>query len=73
MKGDRMNINEKVEAARISVAAMGVTVWGVTLNEWVAIVTLIYLLVQIVILTPKVFTTIRHWLDVFKKGKKDDV
>lgn len=60
-----MQINEKAEIARMSGAAVGVTLWGITLNEWVAIATLIYLLIQIAILAPKAWKAIKFWL-----GKK---
>lgn len=56
--------NTAIETVRIAGAAVGVTIYGITLNEWVAMVTLIYLVIQIVILTPKAFAIVRGW---FKK------
>jgi energy-converting hydrogenase Eha subunit E len=53
------DIDTKIEAARIGAAAVGVTLYGLTLNEIVALVTLIYLGAQIIILMPKVFNIIR--------------
>lgn len=57
-------INEKIESARIAGAGVGLTLYGLTLNEWVAVATLIYLAAQIVILVPKAYRTlkdIRQW------------
>lgn len=51
-----------IEIARVTGAAVGVTVYGVTLNEWVALVTLVYLAIQIVILAPKAVAIIRGWI-----------
>lgn len=51
-----------IEVARIGGAAVGVTMYGITLNEWVALVTLVYLAIQIVILAPKAFAIIRGWV-----------
>lgn len=53
--------NSVVESVRIGGAAVGVTLYGITLNEWVAMVTLIYLVIQIVILSPKAFAIVRGW------------
>lgn len=57
--GDSMEVDGKIEATRIGVAAVGITVWGITLNEWVAIVTIAYLMLQILILIPKIYHSIR--------------
>ena len=55
------HINEKIETARVAGAGIGLTLYGITLNEWVAIATLIYLGAQIIILAPKAFKTIKSW------------
>jgi hypothetical protein len=52
----------KVETARIVGAGLGVTLYGLTLNEWVAAATLFYLFLQIIVLAPKAWTTIRRWV-----------
>jgi hypothetical protein len=57
-----IEVNEKVEVARISGAVAGVTIYGLTLNEWVAVATLTYLIIQIIILVPKAIGTVRKWL-----------
>lgn len=55
------NIDDKVEIARVAGAGVGLTVYGITLNEWVAIATLVYLAAQIIILVPKACKTIKGW------------
>lgn len=60
-----MQINEKVETARIAGAAVGITLWGLTLNEWVAVATIFYMLMQVIILAPRVAKNIndlRHFI-----------
>lgn len=51
----------KIEALRVGAAGGLVTAYGLTLQEYVAIVTLVYLVFQIVILLPKAFLIIRGW------------
>jgi hypothetical protein len=38
---------------------IGVSVWGLTLNEWVAVATLVYFVIQIIILYPKLEKTVK--------------
>ena len=49
----------KIEAARIGGGAALVTIWGMTLNEWVAIITFLYFVLQIIILAPRTFQIIK--------------
>jgi len=56
-----MDADSKIEAARIGGAAAGLTAYGITLNEWVALATLFYLIIQIFILVPKAFVIINSW------------
>lgn len=68
-----MQIDQKVEVARAGVGAALVTVWGVTLNEWAAIIAILYGIIQIYILLPKaIHATKQHilqGLSWFKKSK----
>lgn len=48
-----MNIDAKVEALRATTAGALFTVWGFSLNEWVAIATLVYMVLQIVLIIKK--------------------
>lgn len=56
-----MDINGHIEAARAAPVAVGLTLWGITLNEWVALATLFYLTLQIFILAPKAVKLVREW------------
>jgi hypothetical protein len=58
-----MDIDTKVEAARFSGAAAGLSIWGATLNEWVAIATIIYLGLQVFILIPKAVNIVSTWIE----------
>lgn len=53
-----------VEQAALKITpAIGGTLWaGFTLNEWVAIITIIYVLLQIGLLLPKYYKHIKNWL-----------
>jgi len=62
-----MDIDSKVETARLGGAAAMVTVYGITLNEWVAILTLLYLGAQIVILIPKAYGVVAGWGSAFRE------
>lgn len=55
-------MDSRVEIARAGGAATGIIMYGLTLNEWVAAITLVYLTLQIIILAPKAFKIIRGWL-----------
>lgn len=44
---------EKIAAVKMGVGAGGAVLYSYTLNEWVAIVTLFYLALQIFLLIPK--------------------
>ena len=48
--------------AKMGVGAGGVVWYSLTLNEWVAVVTIAYFVIQIVILLPKLFATIKGWV-----------
>lgn len=53
-----MDVNSKIESARLTTAVAGVTIYGVTLNEWVAAATLVYLIVQMIVLMPRAIQSI---------------
>lgn len=57
-----MNDRDYVEP--ISVTASSLVIYGLTLSEWVAMFTLIYLTIHIVLLIPRL-------IDIFKRKKKD--
>lgn len=62
-----MQINEKIEAARVGVAAVGVTAWGLTLNEWVAVATIIYMVIQTFILIPKAYAIVLDNIKIIRR------
>ena len=62
-----MQVNEKVELARASGAGVLLTLWGLTLADWAAALTIVYLLWQIIVLTPKVFAVIGNAIRSLKK------
>ncbi|WP_234646013.1 hypothetical protein [Dyadobacter sp. CY356] len=49
---DKMD-EDKIAIAKMGVGAGGAVLYSYTLNEWVAIITIFYLLLQIVLLIPK--------------------
>ena len=50
---DAMHDDAKTAAVKMSVGAGGALLSGLTLNEWVAVATLIYVVMQIGLLVPK--------------------
>lgn len=60
---------DKFATARAAGGAAGLTLYGVTLNEWVAIFTIAYFAVQIIILTPALSKTLKGWHKGFKKWR----
>lgn len=61
-----MDINGKLEGARLTGATAVVTAYGLTLNEWVAAMTILYLLIQMIVLLPKAFRSIHVlWRKLF--------
>jgi hypothetical protein len=66
--GKDMSIDAKIEAARIGGGAVLVTIWGLTLNEWVAVFTGIYMIIQIVIIFPKLVKQVRGWAYSIKRA-----
>lgn len=48
-----MHDDVKLAAVKMSVGAGGAVLTGLTLNEWVAVATLVYVLLQIGLLMPK--------------------
>lgn len=63
MPFDHIQQEVKIEAIKATPAAGGFVVYSLTLQEWVAVATLLYIFVQMVILLHKHY----HWI---KKNKK---
>lgn len=54
-------VDEKVAAVKAAVGGGGVVVYSLTLNEWVAVATIAYMILQIGLLVPKYYMLIRNW------------
>lgn len=44
--GQSMKHDLNIEGAKLAVGGVGVMIWGLTLNEWVAVSTITYFVVQ---------------------------
>lgn len=53
---------DQFAAAKMSIGAGGAAASALTLNEWVAICTILYLVLQIGLLLPKYVQIARDWL-----------
>ena len=51
----------KTAAVKMSVGAGGAVAAGLTLNEWVALATLVYVVMQIGLLVPKYWHLLATW------------
>jgi len=58
-----MTADDKAIAAKMTVAGGLVAATGLSLNEWVAIFTIAYLLLQIGLLVPKYWQAWKAWRD----------
>jgi hypothetical protein len=58
---------EKIAVAKTAPAILGATIYGLTLQDWVAIATLVYVALQVGLLLPKYWRLLLGW----KKGRKD--
>ena len=52
---------EKLAIAKVAPAVAGATIYGLTLQDWVAVVTLIYVVLQAGLLVPKYWRMLRDW------------
>lgn len=52
---------EKLAIAKTAPAIAGATIYGLTLQDWVAIVTIAYVVLQAGLLVPKYWRMIRDW------------
>jgi Phage holin T7 family, holin superfamily II len=57
---------EKIAIAKTAPSILGATLYGLTLQDWVAIVTIAYVILQAGLLVPKYWRMIRGW----QKGDK---
>ena len=59
----------QIASIKIGIGATGVAAYGLTLNEWVAAITIIYLILQIGLLIPKYVQIVRGYF----KGNRDEL
>lgn len=52
---------EKLAIAKTAPAIAGATIYSLTLQDWVAIVTLVYVALQVGLLLPKYWRLLREW------------
>jgi hypothetical protein len=52
---------EKLVMAKTMPAIAGATIYGLTLQDWVALVTLVYVALQVGLLVPKYWRLFREW------------
>jgi hypothetical protein len=52
---------ERIAIAKTAPAIVGATLYGLTLQDWVAIVTIAYVVLQAGLLVPKYWRIIRDW------------
>lgn len=58
---ENLNINENMAAAKIAGGSILVGAYGLTLSDWVAIATILYMILQIGLLLPKYWALISRW------------
>lgn len=61
------HIDGKAEALRMTGAAGLGAIYGLTLNEWVAVATLLYMAFQIIVISPKAWRVVKDWVHMVKR------
>ncbi|TXH13846.1 MAG: hypothetical protein E6R03_10610 [Hyphomicrobiaceae bacterium] len=61
------HIDGKAEALRMTGAAGFGAIYGLTLNEWVAVATLLYMAFQIIVISPKVWRVVKYWTHLIRR------
>lgn len=61
-----LHVNENMAAMKIAGGSVLVGTYGLTLNEWVAVLTIIYMICQIILLVPKYVTIISSLINRWK-------
>jgi len=67
-------VDGKTEAVRIGLSGAVITFAGLTLNDWMALATIVYLAIQTLILLPKAVNIVQNgirWLKALYQGDKD--
>lgn len=66
MGGNPMDVDGKTEAARFGIGASSALAYTLTLNQWIGIFTIIYLVMHIIVILPKVGSTFRYYWNRFR-------
>lgn len=53
--------DDKAALAKMSIAGIAATVAALTLNDWVAVLTILYLVAQLGLLVPKYWSEFTKW------------
>lgn len=53
--------DDKAALAKMSIAGIAATVAALTLNDWVAVLTILYLVAQLGLLAPKYWSAFTKW------------
>ena len=70
IQDDPVDHDTKIAIAKMAVAAGGTVTSWLTLNEWVAVVTLVFVCCQILLLLPKIYTMFSGWFHKTKHNKR---
>jgi hypothetical protein len=65
-RGGEVVNDEKIAIAKTLPAIAGATIYGLTLQDWVALATLVYVGLQVGLLLPKYWRLLRDW----RNGRK---
>ena len=68
-----MVTEEKIAMAKVAPAIAGATVYGLTLQDWVALATLVYVALQVGLLMPKYWRLIFGWRRNRSHGGAEDL
>lgn len=66
------NHEQNVALTKMGIAAGGATIYGLTLNEWVAICTIIFIIAQFILLIPKYVQAYRNWRNPPRNRRRSD-
>lgn len=67
-----MNDEQNIAAVKMGFAAGGAVLYGLTLNEWVAIATFAYIIAQMALLVPKYVQAYRNWRKPPRNRRRSD-
>jgi hypothetical protein len=66
------HVNENVVALKIGGGTALVGLYGMTLNEWVAVLTILYMVAQIGLLVPRYYALVSGAITRYKQRKNNE-